>query len=179
MALELENLVLFDDATPSPVLPTNESYLDVILSPDLRGELVKYFSWSVLRIMVAINQEMRAWAYDIMRARIRLFLGLFLPVEYLHDFFELLHDSGSAVAGGLIRCIMSPLSDYYYDVNPNSVDIVVPSNHSANIPATRRWHNFLLRSEYVLLSRCRFTSRFEDSCSSFTKYEHVRVFVLK
>jgi len=128
--------------------------------------------------MVAINQEMRAWAFDIMRTRITLFLGLFLSVEYLHNFFELLHDSGSAVVGRLIRCIMSPLSDYYYDVNPNSMDIVVPSDHSAIIPATRRWHNFLLRNKYTLLSHCRFTSRFEDSCSSFTKYEHVRVFML-
>jgi len=160
VALELEELDISDihltTYHPSMSLVPNESFLAVIHSPDLRRELVKFFNWSVICAMMAINQELRAWAFDIIHARVTKFLGLFLGVEYLPDFFELLQDSRSAVAGAIVRCIMSVMVDYYYHINPNSMEIVVPSEYSCGvggIPATRRWHIFLLRSGYSKMSR--------------------------
>ncbi|KAF8952605.1 hypothetical protein BDZ97DRAFT_1930583 [Flammula alnicola] len=123
-------------AAPTRRSPRKPLTVQLMLGPanDVHGNdllmdiMLQNCSWASLVVLANVNMRFRWMVYRLVRARIRRFLFKFMNNTAGVPFFELLRKTRAAVVGGIVRCVMSPHVNFYDEVYPNQLEIIVPND---------------------------------------------------
>jgi hypothetical protein len=112
--------------------------------------IVEFCDWGSLTAVGVTSSKLRIIRNRVIDRRVNHFLSLFIPEDDHERFFFLLKTTGSAVFGGVIRCMMSAGDTTFYDVYPHEMYIAVPF-HPSSI-TTGSWRMLLGSVDYDILT---------------------------
>ncbi len=123
--------------------------------------IASHCDWITLIQINNCNRRFRALIQDIVRKRLKMFLGPYFGVDNLPQFFNLLSKTNAVVVGGVIHAMLSSYSEpIYQTIKPKQLDMVVPHHQGHGFVA---WTRFLITLNFNFLY---------DTASSNT-YKHL------
>ena len=95
--------------------------------PELLASVVELCSWPSLASLSNVDRQTRGIVREYIRRRVRFFISKFIPSGNIVQFFKVLRMSGGAIAGGVVRCVMSVHLPHLYQMPPSQLDILLSS----------------------------------------------------
>lgn len=100
--------------------------------PELLGHILGFCDWRTVMSVSRTDPIGRSVARWVIQERIRFILQPFVPAECFNSFLTLLHDTGSAVVGSIIRRLLALNSGHDVDI-PQRLLPKLNSSHDINL----------------------------------------------